>query len=117
MDTIGIFGDFTKQEKKKQPTLFDMAVERFKDPYLLAMIEKYIQMRRERHDLPARTSFEAQLKLLEEYEPQDRFKQVELSILGGYRSLCYPRKTKVVKIEDYVKKKKEKEKINYTRGF
>ena len=118
MIKIGIFGDFDKDKKRsRSTTLKDMAREKFDNPLLLAEIDRYIDMRAERNDRPTKISFKAQLDLLESYPPEERVEQIEKSILGGYRSICYPRKNKVVDINTFVKRKKEKEKIIMTRGF
>lgn len=103
---MGIFGKFNSTEKKeKRPSYHEMILKYFPEEKLLqAIIEKYLAMRRERNDLPAKISFEEQLKLLTTYPECDRIKQVEKSILGGYRSLCYPR----IKKEEFTPIKKEK---------
>ena len=116
---MGLFGDFStdKKEKVKGVSLKEMARDKFDNPLLLAEIDKYLDMRIQMNDRPTKISFKAQLDLLESYPPEERVEQIEKSILGGYRSLCYPMKKKVVSISSYVKRKKEKEKIIMTRGF
>lgn len=104
-----IFGKFssTPEKKEKLPSYREMIEKYFPEEKLLqAVIEKYLAMRRERNDIPAKISFEEQLKLLTTYPKHDRIEQVEKSILGGYRSLCYPLKKKEVK--EIKKEKKER---------
>ena len=119
MVNIKLFGDFStdRKENERSPSLKRMAREKFDNPLLLAEIDRYLDMRIQMNDRPTKISFKAQLDLLESYPPEERVEQIEKSILGGYRSLCYPRKNKVVDINTFVKRKKEKEKIIMTRGF
>nr|DAT40250.1 MAG TPA: hypothetical protein [Caudoviricetes sp.] len=87
---MGIFGEFSTQKKARQPTLGELVDKYITDKYLAKEINTYITMRRQQHNLPTKISFEEQLKLLLTYPENERIEQVKKSILGGYRSLCYP---------------------------
>ena len=91
---MGIFGNFSNNKKETRPTLASLVDKYFMDGKLVEEIHIYLAMRRQQHDMPARISFEKQLELLATYPEDERIKQVQKSILGGYRSLCYPRKGK-----------------------
>lgn len=94
---MGIFGEFSTQKRVRQPTLGELVDKYFTDKYLVKEINTYLAVRRQQHNLPTRISFEEQLRLLKTYPENERIEQVKKSVLGGYRSLCYPRKEKYEK--------------------
>ena len=112
---MGIFGDFenTRPKNKKQPTLIEMAEERGFSPLVLSRIEMFLKVRREKHDIPPRTSFKEQLDLLETLSEEEQITQLRKSIMAGYRCMCY---ANVVHIGKYIEKKKSRN-VNYTRGY
>ena len=105
-DCMSLFGDLksykvgslchTKVEKKKkQPTLIELAQEKFGDDKQLMMwIEGYIEQKREQHTMPTRLSWVEQLTTLEKHPKNERIKEVRRCIAGGYRQLAYEPKYK-----------------------
>ena len=88
----GLFGEFeaTKPKKKKNPTLLDMAKEKFgSDAELMKEIELYLKSRRQAHNYPSKVSWEMQLNLLEQVSPEKRANQVRTSTLRGYRQIAF----------------------------
>ena len=88
----GLFGEFetTKPKKKKNPTLLDMAKEKFgSDAELMKEIELYLKSRRQAHNYPSKVSWEMQLNLLEQVSSEKRANQVRTSTLRGYRQIAF----------------------------
>ena len=86
----GLFGEFsTNRTIKKNPTLFEMAKERFEDAEVLNEINLFLKSCREKHLLPTRTSWEMQLGILEKIPEEKRADLVHRSTLRGYRQLAY----------------------------
>lgn len=98
--------------QKKKPTLMEMATERGFSPLVLSNIEMFLKARREKHDIPSRTSFKMQLDDLAKLGEDEQLAQLRKSIMAGYRCMCY---TNVIHIGEYVTKKRGK--VNYTRGY
>lgn len=127
---MGLFGDISKlrakpvvsktqheSKKKKQPTLVQLAEEKFgKDRKLIMWIEAFLDQRREAHLLPTRLSWIQQLDFLEGWPEEEREEQVRKSIACGYRSLAYQYKgnKKPSKVKSEYQAEEE---ILYGRGF
>ena len=112
---MGIFGDFenSRPKKKKQPTLIEMAEDRGLSSLVLSKIEMFLNVRREKHDIPSRTSFKEQLDLLETLSEEEQINSLRKSIMAGYRCMCY---TNVAYISEY-KDIKKRGNVNYTRRY
>lgn len=105
---MGLFGNFSTQEKKKPPTLFMLAQERYKEnKELLKEIELYLESRKEQRNLPSRTSWIMQLDILDEIAEEKRAETVRNSTLKGYRQIAYKNKKE---IKESIKKEIEEEK-------
>lgn len=128
---MGLFGDISsiraksivssthrKSRKKSQPTLIQLAEERFgKDRKLMMWIEGFLEQRREAHLLPTRLAWVQQLDYLEDWPEEDREEQVRKSIACGYRSLAYQYKGNKKKAPQVKSEYQEEEEILYGRGF
>lgn len=88
---MGLFGDFTVNEPiKKQPTLIEMAVNKFSDDkQLLEELKLYLRSRKEQKNMPTKVSWEMQLTLLEMVPMQKRASQVHTATLRGWRQIAY----------------------------
>ena len=96
---MGLFGEFStnRPKKNKNPTLFEMAKERFDDIELLEEINLFLKSCREKRLMPSRISWEMQLEILEQIAEDKRVEKVHNSILKGYRQIAYADNTKEVK--------------------
>ena len=131
---MGLFGDLSKisaksaittsttksrlgNGRKKQPTLLQLAEEKFgTDRKLMMWIGGFLEQKREVHLLPTRLAWAQQLSYLEEWPESEREEQVRRSIACGYRSLAYKYTGKKVAPQPKSNYQAEEE-ILYDRGF
>lgn len=100
---------------RKEPTLYEMANEKFgKDKRLMMEIDLFLAQKRRIKQLPSRIAWGYQLNLLEKYPEEQRLEQVMRSIRHDYRSIAY--ETNLPKESD-VKRNNEDEEVVYSRGF
>ena len=94
---MGLFGEFSFQEKVKKPlTLIQMAEVRFgSDDELMREIRLYLKSCRERRMLPTRVSWEIQLDILQKLPDAQRVESVHNSIVKGYRQIAFINDNKV----------------------
>lgn len=123
---MSLFGDLSgyrvqrvraepKKTKEKQPTLKELAEEKFgSDRKLMMWIENFLAQKREAHILPTRMAWQEQLNILEEWPQTERIAQVRRSITNDYRALAYPPK---VKKKSRPEPEIIEEEIDYSRGF
>ena len=97
MNSMGLFGEFSFQEKVKKPlTLIQMAEVRFgSDDELMHEIRLYLKSCRERRMLPTRVSWEIQLDILQKLPDAQRVESVHNSIVKGYRQIAFINDNKV----------------------
>lgn len=97
---------------KQKASLYDLALERFKDDSnLLKEISSYLKSRKQSRNYPTRTAWIEQLNILESLPKIERAQSVHRSTVCGYRSIAY-------KHEDTVAiNKVNKNNINMSRGF
>lgn len=99
------------KEKKKEPTLAQMAEEKFgNDRNLIMHLKTFLSNCAQKHQYPTKLSWGMQLQLLERFPEEERAKQVTKSIMNGYRAIAYEGNLKKYEGEyQEVSLKKEKE--------
>lgn len=105
------------EKKKKEPTLLELAQEKFGDDKQLMMwIEGYLDQKRQIHMMPPRLAWLEQLSILEQHPKSERVKEVRRCIAGNYRQIAYapkyPNNNKTLRKEE-----ETEEEIISTRGF
>lgn len=80
----------SNEKKKKEPTLIELAEERFgKDRNLIMHLKTFLSSCAQKRQLPTRLAWSMQLQLLEKFPEEERAKQVTTSIMRGYRAIAY----------------------------
>lgn len=80
----------TSEKKEKEPTLKELAEEKFgEDRNLIMHLETFLHEQSKKKQLPTRLAWSMQLKLLEKFPKEERAKQVVSSIMKGYRAIAY----------------------------
>lgn len=111
-----------EKPKEKEPTLLELAEEKFGDNRRLIMwIEKFLSQKRQIRQLPSRLAWQEQLKILESHPEAEREKEVRRCIAGDYRQIAYEYKPKKYKKsildQDISMEKQDEEDLNYEAGF
>ena len=84
------FSKSTTEKKAKEPTLKELAEERFGDDRKLLMhLETFLHEWAKKKQLPTTLSWTMQLQLLEKFPKEARVEQVVSSIMKGYKAIAY----------------------------
>ena len=115
---VGNIVNHKTEKKRKEPTLIELATEKFgEDKQLMMWIEGFLEQKTKEHARPPRMSWLEQLSILEKHPKSARIKEVRRCIAGNYRQLAYePKCKKNVNIEVDDDNLKE-EKICYDRAY
>ena len=101
-------------KKEKQPTLLELAEEKFgTDRKLMMWIEGFLAQKREAHIMPTRLAWIQQLAILEEWPENQRIEQIQRSITNDYRAIAYKYIGKKKLVNEY----QDEDDIVYTKGF